>query len=241
MTVVVTGAAGGIGAAVAAQVLARGERVIAQDLPGPRLEALDGVTRVAGDLLEPATGEALLEAMRADPPAALVVAPGMDGAGALCELDAAFVRRVLAVNAVSVAALYDVFARLAVPRPRAFVVVASQAGLVGEAGNAAYCASKFAVVGWVRRLAAHAAAEHGIHLRALCPGCTDTPLLRSALERFAHAAGTPVEAFTAARREGIAIGRFADVRETAAAALYLADHAPGAPVTLAVTGGEVLA
>jgi NAD(P)-dependent dehydrogenase (short-subunit alcohol dehydrogenase family) len=237
VTVVVTGAAGGIGAAVVRQVLARGERVIAQDLTPA---ATGGVTWVAGDLLEPETGAALVAAMRADPPAALVAAHGMDGSGALCDLSDDFVRRVVAVNAVTVARLYDVFARLEEPRPRAFVAVASQAGLVGEAGNAAYCASKFAVVGWLRALAPRAAAQHGIHLRALCPGCTDTPLLRSALERFASAAGTSVEAFTAARKQGIAIGRFADVRETAAAALYLADHAAGAPVTLAVTGGEVL-
>jgi NAD(P)-dependent dehydrogenase (short-subunit alcohol dehydrogenase family) len=238
MTTVVTGAAGGIGAAVVEQVLARGERVIAQDLAAPAARA--GVTPVGGDLLAADTLDALLAAMRADPPARLVAAHGMDGSGALRDIDDGFVRRVLAVNAVSVARLYDAFARLDEPRPRAFVVVASQAGLVGEAGNAAYCASKFAVVGWLRALAPHAAAADGVHLRALCPGCTDTPLLRSALERFAQASGTPVGEFTAARKQGIAVGRFAAVEETAAAALYLANPAAGAPVTLAVTGGEVL-
>ena len=118
------------------------------------------------------------------------------------------------------------------------MAIASQAGLQAEANNAAYCAAKFAIVGWVRALAPALATE-GVALRALCPGCTKSPLLYGAQARFAAAHGIPLERFLEQRIAGIPVGRFAEVEETAAAALYLADKGER-PVILAATGGEVL-
>lgn len=60
-TVVVTGAAGGLGRAMAQAFAARGARVVGVDLAGPRLDALGGeiagVEALAGDLSTPAGAE----------------------------------------------------------------------------------------------------------------------------------------------------------------------------------------
>jgi NAD(P)-dependent dehydrogenase (short-subunit alcohol dehydrogenase family) len=70
----------------------------------------------------------------------------------------------------------ELAARL-MPRGGSIVATASLAGLTPTAFDAAYTATKHAVVGWVRA-AAPALAERGIRLNALCPGFVDTPLVQ---------------------------------------------------------------
>lgn len=60
----------------------------------------------------------------------------------------------------------------------AIVIVASQLGLVASADNAAYCASKGAVIQLTRAMAIDAATE-GIRVNAVCPGATRTPMTMS--------------------------------------------------------------
>lgn len=241
MRILVTGARGAIGAGIVRQLAARGDLVIAHDVRDEEQNAQadqPGVTAVVGDLLAE-NDRAQLARMWGDGPLDCVIAAhGIDGSGALAELNPVFVERVLSVNAASIPALL----RLTLPALRQargiFVVIASQAGLQAEANNAAYCAAKFAVVGWVRALAPALRTE-GVALRALCPGCTKSPLLFGAQARFAAAQGVELSAFLGERMARIAVGRFAEVEETAAAALYLADKGDR-PVIFAATGGEVL-
>jgi short-subunit dehydrogenase len=68
------------------------------------------------------------------------------------------------------------------------VNVASAAGLAGIEREAAYCASKFAVVGFSETLRAELA-DLGIGVTVACPGVIDTPLPRSA--RLRGSAGSP--------------------------------------------------
>jgi NAD(P)-dependent dehydrogenase (short-subunit alcohol dehydrogenase family) len=70
----------------------------------------------------------------------------------------------------------ELAARL-MPRGGSIVATASLAGLTSTAFDAAYTATKHAVVGWVRA-AAPALAARGIRLNALCPGFVDTPLVQ---------------------------------------------------------------
>jgi NAD(P)-dependent dehydrogenase (short-subunit alcohol dehydrogenase family) len=240
MRILVTGARGAIGAGIMRQLVARGDLVIAHDVRGEEqnAQADAGVTVVKGNLLAEDDRAQLARVWGDGPLDCVIAAHGVDGSGALADLDPAFVERVLSVNAASIPPLL----RLTLPALRqargTFVVVASQAGLQAEANNAAYCASKFAMVGWVRALAPAMRAE-GVALRALCPGCTKSPLLFGAQARFAAAQGVPLDAFLRERMVRIAVGRFAEVEETAAAALYLADKGDR-PVIFAATGGEVL-
>jgi NAD(P)-dependent dehydrogenase (short-subunit alcohol dehydrogenase family) len=70
----------------------------------------------------------------------------------------------------------ELAARL-MPHGGSIVATASLAGLTPTAFDAAYTATKHAVVGWVRA-AAPALEARGIRLNALCPGFVDTPLVR---------------------------------------------------------------
>lgn len=232
MSVLVTGAGGAIGGAVVARLRQRGRDVIAHDLRPPA-EPLDGVRQLEGDVGDGAALAAALAGMGAELEA-VIAAHGVDGSAALADLDDAFVRRVMSVNAASLPRLLEaVRPRLADGAP--FVVVGSQAGLVGEPDNAAYCASKFAVHAW-----ALAPRDDGVVVRVLAPGCTETPLLFAAQERFAAAQGVPAQEFIDARRARIPLQRFARVDETAAAAVWLAEADGPRPRLLAATGGEVL-
>ncbi|MGI8781796.1 MAG: SDR family NAD(P)-dependent oxidoreductase [Solirubrobacteraceae bacterium] len=234
MTVLVTGAAGAIGAAIVARLLEDGHGVIAHDLRTPAADRAPGsVMPISGDLADGGGLGAQLEEVGQELDA-IIAAHGVDGSGALCDLDDAFVRRVLRINAASVPALLTAV-RPHLRRPAVFVVVGSQAGLVGEPNNAAYCASKFGVHGW-----ALAASDEDVAVRVLAPGCTESPLLYDAQARFAAARGVSVEHFVDERRARIPLRRFATARQTAAAAVYLAGLDGPRPALLAATGGEVL-
>lgn len=76
-----------------------------------------------------------------------------------------------------------------IERKRGHVInVASTAGLRGEAYVTAYVAAKHALVGLTRALAVEVA-KHGISVNAVCPGYTDTDLVRDAVTRISEKTG----------------------------------------------------
>jgi 2,3-dihydro-2,3-dihydroxybenzoate dehydrogenase len=234
MTVLVTGAAGAIGAAIVARLLEDGRDVIAHDLRTPEADQASGsVTPISGDLADAGRLGAQLEEIGRELDA-VIAAHGVDGSGALADLDDAFVRRVVRISAASVPALLTAV-RPHLRRPAAFVVVGSQAGLVGEPDNAAYCASKFGVHGW-----ALASSDEDVAVRILAPGCTESPLLHDAQARFAAAQVVSAEHFVNEQRAHIPLQCSAATRQTATAAVYLAGLDGPRPALLAATGGEVL-
>lgn len=144
--------------------------------------------------------------------------------------------RTMSVNVKSIFLL----SRCAIPameRSGGGVIVntASNWGLVGGPRAAAYCASKGAVVLLTKAMAI----DHGprnIRVNCICPGDTDTPMLRGEARQL----GEPVEAFLEQSAE-CPLGRVAQPDDIARAALYLASDASsfmtGAP--LIVDGGFV--
>ncbi|MFC0211420.1 3-hydroxybutyrate dehydrogenase [Paenibacillus chartarius] len=70
--------------------------------------------------------------------------------------------------------------------------MASINGVIGFAGKAAYNSAKHGLIG-LTKVAALEGAEHGITVNALCPGYTDTPLVRGQLEDLARTRGVPLE------------------------------------------------
>jgi 3-hydroxybutyrate dehydrogenase len=70
--------------------------------------------------------------------------------------------------------------------------IASINGLVGFAGKAAYNSAKHGVIG-LTKVAALEGAQHGITANALCPGYVDTPLVRNQLQDLATNRGVPLE------------------------------------------------
>jgi NAD(P)-dependent dehydrogenase (short-subunit alcohol dehydrogenase family) len=116
----------------------------------------------------------------------------------------------------------------------AVINTASNWGLVGGARAAAYSASKGAVVLLTRSMAL----DHGpknVRVNCLCPGDTDTPMLRSEAGQL----GEPLERFLRESAESAPLRRLATPEEIAQGALYLASDAAsfvnGAP--LVIDGG----
>jgi len=120
------------------------------------------------------------------------------------------------------------------------VNVASTAGLKGYAYVTAYCAAKHALVGLTRALAAETATR-GVTVNAVCPGYTDTELVRDSIDRVAGKTGRARTDVLADYVRDAPIGRLIRPEEVAAAVLYLCGREAAAVTgtTLTVAGGEM--
>ena len=188
----ITGAASGIGAAVARRLSAGGVKCVLLDLDGEGVGRLakevDGAWLAADVGTEEASLEAVALAERRYGRLDLVhLNAGIPGRVDLADFDLARYRQVVGVNVDGV--VFGV--RASVPLlvrsgGGAIVVTSSLAGLVGFAGDPIYTMTKHAVVGLVRALA-EPLAEQKIRIGAVCPGFTDTPLVAEARQMFLNA------------------------------------------------------
>ncbi|MEU0166892.1 3-oxoacyl-ACP reductase [Streptomyces iakyrus] len=221
-TALVTGAARGIGEAVAETLARDGARVVVLDVP----QAEQDARRVADRL----GGTALLLDMTAADAGARIAGALPDGLDLLIH-NAGITRdrrlvnmpserwiSVLEVNLASVLRTTDALLKDGtLKRGGRIVATASIAGLAGNAGQTNYGASKAGVVGLVRSLAPRALAEHGVTVNAVAPGFIETRMT-AAVPLFIREAGR--------RMNSLAQGGLpADVAETTA---WLAHPASGA-------------
>ncbi|MER8961751.1 SDR family NAD(P)-dependent oxidoreductase [Mesorhizobium sp. M0701] len=130
------------------------------------------------------------------------------------------------------------FSRAAVKAMRrtgggSIVNIASNVGLVGCSGLAAYCASKGAVVLLTRAMALDHAKEQ-ISINSVCPGAVDTPMLVSA-----HTKPVSLDEVLQRNVDAIPQGRVATPKEIASLTLYLASEAARhiTGVALPIDGG----
>lgn len=186
-TAFITGGSRGIGYATARAFLARGARVAicARDMArlaaAQRALAPHGeVLTVAADVRDPSALARAIDAAaaRLGPLDVLVNNAGVLWTGQFAEQDLASMTAVIDTNVKGV--LHAT--RAALPRMLArgrgvIINVASGAGLSGFAGLAAYCASKFAVVGFTESLDLEVR-DQGIRVYAICPGSVQTDMLR---------------------------------------------------------------
>ena len=103
------------------------------------------------------------------------------------------------------------------------IVIASIAGLMGEAFVTAYSASKHAVVGVVRASAVELS-KYGITVNALCPGYVDTPMLDKGLDVTAARTGKTRDELRAALATKQPGGRLLTANEVATAAIAFIDN-----------------
>ena len=117
--------------------------------------------------------------------------------------------------------------------------IASTSALRGYAYVAAYCASKHALLGLTRALAAETAAS-SITVNAICPGFAETGLLRASVQNIVDKTGrTEAQARTALASNNPQ-KRFIQPSEVAAAALWLASPEAGSVTgqAISISGGE---
>ena len=251
-TALVTGAAGGIGRAVAEALAGVGHPVVVLDLDdrvhtvAEELSAQGARAHgLVADVTDANSVRAAVAAAERElgPIGVLASVAGVLRAGPVLELDDADWARCLAVNATGLWHVGRAVGRLMYERGGGSIVtVASNAAAVPRVGMAAYAASKAAAAMLTRCLALELAPT--VRCNVVCPGSTDTAMLRSlwpdpADERGAGVtvAGTPEEF-----RLGIPLGRIAEPEDIAQAVVFLAGPRSRHITlqTLTVDGGATL-
>jgi NAD(P)-dependent dehydrogenase (short-subunit alcohol dehydrogenase family) len=179
-TVLVTGGASGLGAAVAQAVAAAGGTPAVLDRMEPRFPVDHELVDLAdGRAAEAAVTRVAERLGRLD---GVVTAAAVDACGPLDGVPADAWERVVAVNLLGTAAVV----RAALPHLAAsrgkVVTVASTLGLRALPDASAYCASKFGVIGFTRALAAETAGRVGVTL--LVPGGMDTAFFDGRPEQY---------------------------------------------------------
>ena len=216
-SVVVTGAASGIGFEMARLFLAEGASVVAADVDPTGVP--DGALPVRVDVSDESQVAAMVDEAVTRHGSIDVLCNnagiGSTSEAADCSLDEW--ERVFAVNSrgVFLGTRHALPHMLAAGRG-AIVNTASVAGLVGLRDRAAYCASKGAVIAFTRQVAVQYAGT-GVRCNCICPGTVDSPWVG----RLVDEADDPDErrAQLVARQP---VGRLGTPEEVARAALYLA-------------------
>jgi len=250
-TVLVTGAAGGIGSAACRRFADEGANVVATDISG------DAAVAVAAALPGKAVG------LAADISTAAGAAAGIEAAvAAFGGIDLAFLNAGVECFAAPIAEfseaeydrVFDVNVRGAfltaqaavrhftgAGKPGGILFTASIAGLQGSPTTSIYNASKHAVVG-ISKCLAMEVGPLGIRVNVLCPGVVDTRMMRSLEESMGAAAGVSAADMKAAMEAGSALGRYATADEIASmAAWILSDEAPYCHAETFTIGGGLMA
>ena len=243
----VTGAAGGMGRAIAIAFAEAGARVVVSDI------AVDGGNDTVG-LVTDAGGQARFIAADVANSTSVeqLVRGTVDAFGTLdCAVNAAAIElerdrladvdeetfdRVIAVNLKSIylCMKYQIRQFLAQGEGGTIVNIASTNSFRPQPHQSAYTASKHGVIG-ITRSAAIDYAVDGIRINAICPGAIDTPMLRDAIARRGR------EPQEVADRLSL-LGRFGRPEEIAKAALWLCSEDSSFTIghALAVDGGYLV-
>jgi NAD(P)-dependent dehydrogenase (short-subunit alcohol dehydrogenase family) len=235
---IVTGATSGIGLACAERFAAAGWRLVLVARDADRLAAtarrLNAVP-VVGDVALPRTSHHAVTAAldhfgRLD---AAIANAGVTAAKTIDHTTERELDLLIGVNVKALVYLAQAAHEPLARRAGAFVVMASNKGLVAQPGSPLYVATKGAAVQLARALALDWAPE-GIRVNAICPGLVDTPMLDS----FIRSQPSP-EAERARLTAEQPLGRLAEAEECAAVALFLASPAASfiSGVALPVDGG----
>ncbi len=229
-TALITGAARGIGRAMAERFVAEGARVAIADING---EAALATATPLGDaaiaLQADVTREESIDGMVASTVAAfggidvLVNNAALFDLAPIVDITRAGFHRVFDVNVEGVLFTLQAVAKQMIQQGRGGKIInmASQAGRRGEPLVAVYCASKAAVIS-ITQSAGLNLIQHGINVNAIAPGVVDNEHWDDVDRRFAQAEHLPVG--EKKRRVGAAvpIGRMARPEEIAGLAVFLA-------------------
>ncbi len=242
----VTGAAKGIGVAIATGFVDAGAAAVLFDIDGQaarelagRLSAKGRALAIEGDVAREQDVKAAVERAVAEYGSldVLVNNAGIEIAGAIPDYTLDQWDRQLGVNLKGA----FLFAKHAIPHMRgrggAIVNISSVHALVSYPGNAAYDASKAGLVALTRALALDHGRD-GIRVNSICPGYVDTPMTEAWLASVPDRAATERQMLAAHP-----LGRIGTPRDIAEAVLFLASDAASfiTGASLVVDGGMTIA
>ncbi len=215
---IVTGGANGIGRAIAERLASEGAKLVIVDREADAVEdaakQIGGAVALAGDVALPETAVKGVEAAvaaygRLD---IAVCNAGITDRAPFLEMTPEFFERAIGVNLKGVFYMAQAAARRMVAQGGGgrIVTVASNSGIFGGRGRAAYGASKGGVINLTQTMAIELA-EHGINVNAVAPGPTRT--------RVTKTAGLPPSV-----QARMPLQRFGEPEEIAAVAAFLASE-----------------
>jgi NAD(P)-dependent dehydrogenase (short-subunit alcohol dehydrogenase family) len=228
-TIIVTGAAGGIGRAAVERFAGEGANIVAVDLPGPALEEVRQLVERGGaraiavpaDVArsEDVEGYVREARQRFGGVDGLFNNAGIEGyIGSSLDYPEDQFDRILAINVKGVwLGMRAVIPAMRLRGKGAIVNTASVAGLRGNARISGYVASKHAVVGLTKSLALEFAKEN-IRINAVCPAPIDTRMMKALEEGVDPTDPAKARISIAAR---IPMGRYGQPAEVAALVAYL--------------------
>ncbi len=244
----VTGAARGIGRAIAIALAVEGHLVVVADLREPEAGTVAEEIRARGkralavpiDVTDPAAVRAAVAHASEElgPIEVLVNCAGWDEFKSFSDTDERFWRRVIAINYEG--CLRTTHAVLGGMTERGWgriVNISSDAARVGSAQEAVYAGAKAAVIAFTKTIAREVA-RRGVTANAVCPGPTDTDMLREMLSATPDA-----EKLVGALTRAVPMRRLGRPEEIAAAVAFLASEGAGyiTGQTLSVSGGLTMA
>lgn len=234
----VTGGAGGIGTAVCRQLAADGRVVAVADLSREAAEEVAagiGGIGVPLDVTDPGSvADAVAETTeRLGAPEIVVNVAGWDELKPFLDTDEEFTRKVLEINLHGpIRVLRATLPAMVEARFGRIVNIASDAGRVGSSLESVYSGAKAGVIGFTKTIAREFA-KHGITANTVCPGPTDTPLLRQIT------AGERAGSIIASMTKAVPMRRMGTPDDVAPAVVFLASEAAGyiTGQTLSASGG----
>jgi 2-hydroxycyclohexanecarboxyl-CoA dehydrogenase len=239
----VTGGAGGIGAAVCVALAQQGMHVAVTDLSQAAAQRVAddiGGIAVSLDVTDPASVAAAADEVqrRLGAVAVCVNAAGWDELRPFLETGEDFDEKVLQINLRGpIRVTRAVLPGMLQARWGRIVSVASDAGRVGSSLESVYSAAKGGLIAFTKTIARETA-RHGVTANTVCPGPTDTPLLRGIV-----AAGEAGEKVIEAMTRAVPMKRLGRPEDVAAAVAFLASEPAGyiTGQTLSVSGGLTMA
>ncbi len=232
-TVFVTGAASGIGRAIAELLSAEGAKVAVADVDRDRASAVAAEMpegrghAVVVDLTDPAAvAPAIAEAEEAlGPIDVLVNCAGADVIKPFLDTDEDLWEWLIQLNLLGVLRTTKAVLPGMVERGGGRIInVASDAARVGSSGEAVYSACKGGVISFTKSVAREVA-RSGITVNAVCPGYVETPMAEQVRRNYSRISGAPESAILEKFQAKIPLGRYSTPEEVAGLAGYLVTDA----------------